>query len=265
LNEAFVIDEATKNRLIEEDSRSAEVIKPFLAGRDVKRYQLPKSDKFLILFPSGFTKNKVGKIDEQQAFQWLQENYTSVSTYLSNFEEKAKARWDKGDYWWELRSCAYMDEFEKPKMMLPDISIRGSYTLDEEGKFYIVNTAYIIGSADKFLLGLLSSQLLHFFYLNLTSSIRGGYLRFIYQYLIQLPIAQADEETKAGIRALVEQVLAAKQADAGADTSALEAEIDLQVYRLYDLTYDEVLLVDPGFAMLREEYETEAEITTVNP
>lgn len=54
---------------------------------------------------------------------------------------------------------------------------------------------------------------------------------------------------------MVEQVLAAKQADAGADTAALEAEIDLQVYRLYDLTYDEVLLVDPGFGLSREDYE----------
>ncbi|MDX5419726.1 MAG: hypothetical protein LPK09_10965 [Hymenobacteraceae bacterium] len=55
---------------------------------------------------------------------------------------------------------------------------------------------------------------------------------------------------------MVEQVLAAKQADAGADTSAPEAEIDLQVFRLYDLTYDEVLLVDPAFALSREAYET---------
>jgi len=62
LNEAFVIDEETKNRLIAEDPKSAEVIKPFLAGRDIKRYQPPGSDKYLIFFPKGFTnKNNKGK------------------------------------------------------------------------------------------------------------------------------------------------------------------------------------------------------------
>lgn len=254
-NEAFVIDEATKDRLIAEDPRSAEVIKPFLAGRDVKRYQPPKSDKYLILFPAGFTKERAGNVNEQQAWAWLQENYTSVASYLFYFEEKASARWDKGDFWWELRSCAYIPEFEKPKMMLPDISLRGNYTLDKEGKYYLVNTAYIIGSDDLVLLGILSSQLLHYFYENLTSSIRGGYLRFIYQYLVQLPIAIPDEETKASISALVEQILSIKQADAAADTSGLEAEIDVLVYRLYKLTYEEVLLVDPTFALPKETYE----------
>ncbi|WP_051017708.1 Eco57I restriction-modification methylase domain-containing protein [Pontibacter sp. BAB1700] len=92
LNEAFVIDEATKDRLIAEDPRSAEVIKPFLAGRDVKRYMPPKSDKYLILFPAGFTKERAGNVNEEQAWKWLQENFSALANYLSLHEEKAKKR-----------------------------------------------------------------------------------------------------------------------------------------------------------------------------
>ncbi len=68
INEAFVIDVATKDRLIAEDPRSAEIIKPFLAGRDIKRYQTPIVDKFLILFRNGSTREKFGRIDEDKAW-----------------------------------------------------------------------------------------------------------------------------------------------------------------------------------------------------
>ena len=77
-------------------------------------------------------------------------------------------------------------------------------------------------------------------------------------YTFQIPIVSEDEETKASITGLVEQILYIKQADAAADTSALEAEIDLLVYRLYRLTYDEVLLVEPDFALSRAAYESAA-------
>lgn len=125
---------------------------------------------------------------------------------------------------------------------------------------HVSNKAVIVVISEllptEFLLGLLNSALIGY-YINKTTE-KGSqrlFPRVSLTTIKNIPIAQADEETKAGIRALVEQVLAAKQADAGADTSSLEAGIDLQVYRLYDLSYDEVLLVDPAFAMPREEYE----------
>ncbi len=115
LNEAFVIDEETKNGLIKEDVRSAEIIKPFLIGREVKRYYEPKGNSFLIFFPKGFT-NKRGN-NPKNGWKWLEENYHSIAAYLKPFEEKGKNRFDKGEYWWELRACDYYDEFEKPKII----------------------------------------------------------------------------------------------------------------------------------------------------
>ncbi|MBN7810808.1 Eco57I restriction-modification methylase domain-containing protein [Algoriphagus sp. H41] len=262
-NEAFVIDAETRERLIAEDPKSAEIIKPFLAGRDIKRYQQPKSDKFLILFPKGFTIKRNLPMDDPNylpqvsepprygymgydpAWAWVQHHYPAIAGYLRPFEKAAKKRSDQGDYWWELRACDYYDEFEKNKIMLPDISIKAEALLDTH-QMYCVNTAYIIPKGDRYLLAILNSKLVHFFYSNLTSTIRGGYLRFIRQYLAQIPIAAISEGDRAEIENLVEQILESKKQDPSSDTSTLEAEIDQLVYGMYGLSEEEIGIVEKG-------------------
>jgi adenine-specific DNA-methyltransferase len=239
LNEAFVIDETTKNRLIAEDPASAEIIKPFLAGRDIKKYRQPKNDKYLILLKNGDTQQWFGKLNEREAWEKLENKYPAIANHLIQFEEKAKKRYDKGQYWWELRACDYYEEFEKPKVMLPDISTHCQALIDFDNNFYCVNTAYIIPNLGFSDLAILNSKLVHFFYSNLTQSIRGGYLRFIRQYLEQIPIV----ETKA-LDEKVTQILALKKENPVADTSSLESEIDQMVYELYGLTEEEVKVVE---------------------
>jgi len=187
LNEAFVVDAATRARLIAEDPRSADVLKPFLAGRDVKRYATPEAESYLILFPKGWTRQQYQQNNEVDAWEWLQSVYPALCKHLASFADAARKRSDKGDYWWELRACEYYEEFEKPKMLLPDIAQRGNFMYDEQD-FYCVNTAYILPVNDKALMGILNSRAITFFYEHLSASVRGGYLRFIYQYLVQLPI-----------------------------------------------------------------------------
>ena len=243
LNEAFVIDAETKDRLIAEDPRSAEVIKPFLAGRDIKRYQTPTVDKYLILFRNGGTREKFGTSDEKEAWSRLANAYPALAKRLQAFEQPARARADQGEFWWELRACAYYDEFEKSKLMLPDIAAKNQVIYDDTGS-YCVNTAYMIPNEEKWLLAVLNSAIVLYFYANITSSIRGGYLRFIKQYLEQIPIIQASESQQTEIEAIVNQILTAKAANPTADTSALEAEIDRLVYGFYGLTDDEIVIVE---------------------
>ncbi|MBL7828017.1 MAG: Eco57I restriction-modification methylase domain-containing protein [Saprospiraceae bacterium] len=240
LNEAFVIDAATRARLIAEDPKSEAVIKPFLAGRDIKRYQTPVSDKYLILFEKGVTNRNKG---EQAPEQWLSTAYPAVYNWLKAFEVAAQKRADKGDYWWELRACEYYGEFEREKIMLPDIAIKME-ALYDTSKAFCVNTAYMIPVDDKYLLGLLNSTAVLFFYSNITSSIRGGYLRFINQYLTQIPIPETNVSAKQQVESLVTQILAAKRNDPLADVSGLEMEVDRVVYGLYGLTEEEVKVVE---------------------
>ncbi|MFW5774582.1 MAG: Eco57I restriction-modification methylase domain-containing protein, partial [Tangfeifania sp.] len=213
LNEAFVIDEATKEKLVAEDPDSAEIIKPFLAGRDIKRYRQPKSEKYLILIKNGDTQKWFGKLNEDNAWNKLHEKYPAVANHLIQFKEKAKKRYDKGQYWWELRACDYYEEFEKPKVMLPDISTRCEALIDADENFYCVNTAYIIPGLSKSDLGILNSKLVLFYYSNLTQTIRGGYFRFIRQYLEQIPFIKTDTLDEK-----VTQILALKKQDPAADT-----------------------------------------------
>lgn len=259
LNKAFVIDDPTRQRLIAEDPKSAGLIKPFLLGRDIKRYKQPSVNQYLILVPKGWTNaNQKG---QGNAWNWFQENYPSLAHHLKPYKEAAQRRYDKGDYWWELRACDYYQEFERPKFLLPDISLRGNFTLDQEGKYYCVNTAYIISSSDKALLGILNSSLITLFYQNLSSTYRGGYLRFIYQYLVQLPIYRFDSSNKQDssrhdqMVTLVERMLELNRQLDAAKTAhdrnvlqrqidATDREIDQLVYDLYGLTGDEIALVE---------------------
>lgn len=259
MNEAFVIDNATRERLIADDPKSAEVIKPFLAGRDIKRYVPLHTEKYLILFPRGFTNEKSSNTGKQ--WEWLLKEYPAIAAHLDQFREKAENRYDKGDYWWELRACDYYAEFEKPKMMLPDISLHINFALDEEGKSYCVNIAYIISSSEKYLLAILNSALITYFYKNISSTYRGGYLRFIYQYLITLPIRTINFNDPADVArhdkmvSLVDQMIDLNKKLAESKmpqtTEILNRQIDLTderidqlVYELYGLTDEEIKIVE---------------------
>ena len=119
LNEAFVIDRETKERLIAEDPNSVEIIKPFLAGRDIKRYQKPHSEKFLIFAKRGIEIK----------------NYPAILRHLENFKTQLTPKpkdWKGDDWkgrkpgaykWYELQDAVdYYHEFEKPKIILPAIA-----------------------------------------------------------------------------------------------------------------------------------------------
>ncbi len=259
LNEAFVIDEQTRDKILSQHPRSKELIKPFLLGRDIKRYGAPKTNHYLILIPKEWTSLHSGKSSDKWA--WLKQNHPSIADHLAPFEKDAEKRCDKGEYWWELRSCDYYNEFEKPKIMLPDISIRGNFTLDDEGGVYCVNTAYIISNADKYLLGILNSLLMTFYYENLSSRYRGDYLRYIYQYMIQLPIRginfsdQKDKSLHDKMVDLVNQMLDfhKRLTKAKAENEkviiqrqidATDKQIDQLVYELYGLTKKEIAIVE---------------------
>lgn len=130
LNEAFVIDRETRDRLIAEDPKSVDILKPFLAGRDVKRYAEPEVGSWLILFPKGWTKKHVTG-SEAKAWQWLLEEYPAITRHLEPFAQAARKRYDKGEYWWELRACDYYAEFEKQKIIYPNICKQPEFVFDE--------------------------------------------------------------------------------------------------------------------------------------
>ena len=258
LNEAFVIDRATRDRLIAEDPKSAELIKPFLAGRDVKRYEPPASDRYLILIPRGWTRlNSGGAAD---AWGWLKRRYPAIAGWLSPFAAAAEKRYDKGEYWWELRACDYYEEFEKPKIIYPNICKKPEHTYDGTG-LYTNQKCFIISLPDKYLLGVLNSSVTFFLFRSVLPKLRGDFYEPSYVYFKDFPIRTINFSDAADVArhermvALVEQMLALHR-QLGAcrlpherellqrQIAATDRQIDRLVYELYGLTAEEIEIVE---------------------
>jgi hypothetical protein len=253
-----VIDEATRQRLIAEDPRSAEAIKPFLAGRDIKRYKPLKTEKYLILFQRGFTSAKIPSAGRQ--WDWLRKEYPAIAAHLEPFRENAEKRYDKGDYWWELRTCDYYAEFEKPKIIVPAIVKSASYAFDADG-FYSNDKTTIIPTTDKYLLGLIGSKTLDYYMHSISSTKQGGYFEYKPMYLSQLPIRTINIDDPADVAmhdrmaGLAEQMLELNKKLAESripqtaemlkrQIEAADRQIDQLAYQLYDLTDEEIKIVE---------------------
>lgn len=174
-NKAFIIDEEVKKQLIAEDPRSIEIIKPLIVGDDARRYEIRFRERYLIWTYIGVPIEK----------------YPAVLNHLEQYRLQLEKRWDKGDQWYELRHCGYYADFEKPKIVYPDIGMKPRFCLDNENIF-VEATAFIIPKNDKYLLSLLNSKLL-FEYIKSKTPVLGdvskrGRVRFKTVYLNRVPI-----------------------------------------------------------------------------
>jgi hypothetical protein len=257
-NEAFVIDGATKEQLIAEDARSAELIKPFLAGRDIKRYDLPANDKYLILMPRGWTRERSDS--SKDALGWLRENYPAIANHLLPFAEAAQKRYDKGEYWWELRACDYYNEFENRKIIYPNICKRPEFVFDQNG-IYTNQKCFIIPTDNLYLLGLLNSSTTYFLFRSILPKLRGDFYEPSYVYFKDFPIRTIDHADSADVIrhdrmvSLVEQMLSLhkqvkevrtphEQTALQRQIEATDGQIDALVYELYGLTEEEIRIIE---------------------
>ena len=155
LNDAFVIDEKVRDRLVAEDAASAEVIKPFVSGSHLRPWHVEQSNEYLIFTRRGVDISK----------------YAAVAAYLSQFRDRLepqpsdwnpkKGKWPgrkAGAYkWYEIQDVTdYWTEFEQTKIVWPDISKLPRFSMDRDCR-YLANTGYFIPQADFYVLGILAS------------------------------------------------------------------------------------------------------------
>ena len=175
------------------------------------------------------------------------------------FSEAAEKRYDKGEYWWELRACDYYDEFEKPKIMYLVFQVKPAFTFDEAGT-YANNAVWITPKSDKTLLGILNSKLGWFMISNYCTQIQSGY-QLIFNYLGKIPIRTIDLSDPSDVAShdhmtsLVDQMLSLhkqlQEARTPHEQTALQRQIeatnhqiDALVYELYGLTEEEIKIVE---------------------
>jgi len=108
LNEAFIIDAKKKNEILNSNSSAKVFLKSYLEGKDLGKWTVANAEKWLIIFPKGSTKEFLERmLPKRVVGSYIKQNYTKIAEHLEPYVEKAKARYDQGDFWWELRACDY--------------------------------------------------------------------------------------------------------------------------------------------------------------
>lgn len=194
LNEAFIVSGKTKQSFISSNPIENDLMKPFLEGKDLNKWACPDADKWIIFFPKGWTSNISGCKSQQEAWQYISNKYPGIAGYLSNYKEKAIQRHDKGEFWWELRACAYYDFFDSPKIVWPNLQSSNKFSYEDNG-FYINAPSVILPTNSKLLLCIVNSKLAWFFFKDICAQRSGGYIEMKPQYFEQFPVAVPDDET----------------------------------------------------------------------
>ncbi len=236
-NKAFIIDKLTRETLIKADPASKKIIKPFVMGDDVRKYEINFREKYIIL-------TKIG-VDI--------ENYPVIFKHLKKLESQLKKRSDQGNHWWELRACDYYEEFEKRKIIYGQFQIAPHFAFDDKGYFFSSNHYMITNENQEkllYVLALLNSNLF-FTYMKSNTGVLGdpekkGRLISQKSHIINFPIpASSDKELEYTIN-LVKEILDLKQkltttlglkkkTDIETQITECEREIDRIVRRLYGL------------------------------
>ncbi|MFP6285649.1 Eco57I restriction-modification methylase domain-containing protein [Helicobacter pylori] len=256
-NEAFIIPTEKRNAILnacktqEERKRTERLIKPILRGKDIKRYSYEWAGEWLINTHNGYTsalKSKIPPIDI--------EKYPATKAHLDAHWDTIATRCDQGDTPYHLRNCAYLEDFEKEKIVYGEIVQEPRFYLDngecELGYFYAEATSFILtGEHLRYLLGMLHSKLITFAFKTFYAG--GGLGESGYRYkkafIERLPIpkiTEKNQELADKITDGAKQILALKEKDPKANTQGLEKEIDALVYQLYHLTDEEIKIIEDG-------------------
>jgi hypothetical protein len=236
-NEAFIIDKAKRDELIKKDAKSVEIIRPILRGRDIERYKSNFADLYLINTHNGIPNKNIPPIDIK--------NYPVVKEHLDKYWEKIKNRDDQGVTPYNLRSCAYMDEFYKQKLLWAetmrihksDIKNFPRFSLTDEDFFIDKTCFFAVGENLFFLLSYLNSPIGRYIFKRYVSILdNGGYL-MQKVYLEPIPIANPSSNKIKEIEKYCKIILE------GINKS-IEIELNRNLYALFDFTQEEIKFIE---------------------
>ncbi len=230
LNEAFIIDNETKDALVAGDSRSAEIIRPVLRGKDIQRYQAEWAGMWLIDTHNGYDDLPPIEIND----------YPAIKALLNRHYEKLAKRHDRGTTPYNLRNCAYHAEFSKPKLFWMDMSPEGRFAYSEDMMFCNDKGFVLFGEHQKYLCALLNSSLVTWMVRHTALTTGMGLPQWKKFTVERIPVPRISEARQRPLIELVDRILDAKAADPNTDTQELERQIDRIVYTIYGLAEDEI-------------------------
>jgi hypothetical protein len=236
-NKAFIIDQEKRDELVEKDPKSAEIIKPLLKGKDIKRYGYEFKNRYLINAHNGYTNS-----DGEEVPRIEVEDYPAIKEHLDQYWDKIKDRYDQGETPYNLRNCAYLEKFDEKKIMWKEMTSRNSFCIDENGFFCNDTVRLMTGTDLIYLLGVFNSRLFHYCFENFyAGGGLGSGVRYKHTFMQNVPIPKKvsfREEIEGLVMKVIQNVensdLAKKH----------QTQLEHLIYNAYDLTKEEIEIIE---------------------
>ncbi len=227
-NEAFIIDGATKKELIRQDPKSAEIIRPILRGRDIKRYGYEFADLWLINTHNGIKEKGLKPVNINK--------YPAVKKHLDKYYPELKKRQDKGDTPYNLRNCAYMEDFSKQKIVWARLMRISKNAPDDFPRFSLVDDkaypldslCFFTGKNLSYLQAVLNSELAKYWFFNNIAILDNGGMQMRQQYVEAFPVPKVD---KSLIKIAIEK------------SKLQDSSLDKYIYQFYGFSQEEISFI----------------------
>ena len=240
-NEAFIIDKTKKEEILanckteEERQRTAEIIRPILRGRDIKRYGYEFADLYLINTHNGVKEKGIKRIDI--------DDYPSVKTHLDSFYQQLEKRQDKGDTPYNLRNCAYIEDFYKQKIVWKAVGRNLAFSILEEGKFLTAPASFITTEFGLYyILGFLCSSFGKYFIYNNSDTTGAGDIMLNIQSLTKIPIPQLKLNEQKIIENKVSEIIELKKRKVS--SHCLENQVNSIINDIFGFSKEEVAFIE---------------------
>ena len=239
-NDAFIIDKAKKEEILancqsdQERKKTDELIRPILRGRDIKRYGYDFADLYLINTHNGVKEKGIKRIHI--------EDYPAVKAHLDLYYPQLEKRADRGDTPYNLRNCAYIEDFSKQKIMYPNMTKFMPFLLDNTG-FFINDKGFIItGDHLSYLIAFFNSNIFKICYRDSFPELQGGTRELRKIFFEQVKIPNILHIISEDFDILVDDMQKGKDNASLRLERALILALGLEKYEDYILSYDINLL-----------------------
>ena len=207
-NDAFLLDTATKDRLVTADPNCELLFKPYLRGQDIDRWHAEWCGLWMLVIKSSanyqWPWSKAA--NEAEAEDLFRETYPAIHAHFDQYRDALIKRQDQGEHWWELRSCAYWDAFDRPKVMYQDITWNQRFCFDAVGRLSN-NSAYFLPTANRWVMAALNAPASWWFAWRTAQHGKDEALRFFTDYLNEFPIPKPTDNQAAAVETAVGRLI----------------------------------------------------------
>jgi type I restriction-modification system DNA methylase subunit len=227
-NEAFIIDQAKRDELVAADAKGAEIIRPILRGRDIRAWVPSWEGWYLINTHNGIKAKNIPPVD-------VENDYPAIYAWFKIHEKQMAKRYDKGDHWSNLRNLAYLEEFDQPKIMYPNMTNSLPFIYDKEDHYFCNDKAFIItGENLAYLSSIFNSPLFRFFFKDNFPELLGNSYEVRATFFEKIPIKPPVPEQEWLFERLADYIITAKNTEGlGAAALFFQQLVNGLVYELY--------------------------------